>query len=299
MLELPKGNRVMPENLALSAGDLSNAVQNLIQDSFTGYLRFELPASRQAWMFFANGKVLRSFEHGNGATRAYKPERLIGKVAGGSARAASYLLSPRLATPLALSFGFQPLHTDKTVGKKEFKPLLDEFEGAKRSGFIRFRLANREAAVVLDAGEIVSDSFIDNYGDIVCGREAITALLDQVHSEGATVSVFGETRADLDRQAHKLDADLERMIQLTPKSVSGLFAAKDVLKLDFDFLRNWGLPPKTIFFLVVEDLDGRELGIIKTQGAAGKSQILEVPAKILQGWNLAEGQPVQVYPQSE
>ena len=289
----------MPEELPLTVADLGNTVQNLSADQFTGYLRFELPSSRQGRIFFANGKVLRSFEYWQGGVRLYKPERLIGKVAGASARAATYLLSPRLVSALALSFGFEPVHPEKVVAKKEFKPLLDEFEQAKRSGFIRFRTQNTEATLVLDDGEIIHDAYVDRYGDIVCGREAITALLDDVHANGATVAMFGQSRSDLDRQARKLDADLERMVQLIPKPVSGLFAAKDVLKLDFEFLRNWGLPPKTTFFLVVEDLDGKELAVMKTQGAAGKSQLLEVPAKILQTWNLAEGQAVQVYPQSE
>lgn len=297
-MQLPKGNRVMPEGLKLNAADLTSAAINLSADKFSGYLQFQLPGGKEGTVFFCQGTQVRAVERLGAEVRLVRPERLLNKVGASGTPTRSYLLSPALATTLALSFGYQSLQ-DRVVARREFKPILDQLEAEQQCGFIRFVQPDRKAVLVLDGGEMINDTFVDSYGEVVCGRDQITALLDAVHAEGASVSIYAAKRADLERQARKLHADLERTIQLTPKPFSGIFASKDTMKLDFDFVRTWGLPAKTTFHLVVEDLEGRQLGIIKCQGASGKSQQLDVPAKILQSWGLPEGQQVAAYPQSE
>jgi hypothetical protein len=297
-MQLPKGNRVMPEGLKLSSADLTNAAIHLSADKFSGYLQFELPEGKEGVIFFSQGSQVRALERQGTSVRLARPERLINKVGPGGGASRSYLLSPPLASALAFSFGFEPMH-DGAVPKREFKPILDQLEQDGSCGFVRFSLPDRQAVLVLDSGELINDTFVDNYGEVVCGREQITALLDSVHAEGARIGIYAAKRSELDRRARKLHADLERTVQLTPKPISGLFASKDTLKLDFEFVRTWGLPPKATFQLVVEDLEGRRLGVHKCQGAAGKSQQLDVPAKILASWGVGEGQQVAAYPDSE
>lgn len=293
---LPKGTPFMPEELSLNSVDLASAWANLQAAGCSGYLRFDTAPQRRAYLFLQNGKPLRAFELRAGEARLNTPERLI-ELAGDGARTCSYLLSPRLAETLALGFAFHELHPGRKISQKELKGVLDELESGKQSGFVRFSVPGGEdVTVAFQSGEPVNESFVSSYGEVVCGREAITALFDGVHAQGAALHIYAESAAELASRVQQGEENLARTRFVTPKGASGFFASKDTAKVEGEFLRDWGLQPKGTVTLQVEDADGKLLGTVKAQGTPGKGEQMEVPAKILASWGVSESDRLAVFP---
>lgn len=294
----------MPEGVELTGTDLRTMVDNLCADGFSGYVKFDLNNGKDAYVFVANGDQVRAFEF-NGARSEFKvarPDRLINMAGnGGRVRAWSYVLSSRLAGVLGQSFAFKPQYRDYQVRKKELKKVLDNMTHDSHSGFLQFDLSDGRAVVVLDRGEPIHDQFISQYGEILCGRDVITNLFDYVYAQGAQIHVFTEKQHELENRNRRVDEDLDKMVSLNVKAVSGgLFGGgKDILKLDSEYARSWGFNGKTTFQVAIEDGDGRVMGPYKAQGASKKGSLLEIPQKMVADLGLSESQEVTVYPHGE
>jgi hypothetical protein len=294
---LPKGTPFMPEGLLMTTSDLTNVLRNLTSEPFSGYLHFQPAKDHHAWVFLSKGTVIESLEQRpNGTFQLQKTDRLISKAGPSGVPTASYILSPKMARVLAGSFGFQA-----TLQASQVKPadLMEHLSTHKHSGFLRLGSGNRSRVVVLDQGQPCAEIMVQRYGEVLCGKDSITALLGLLKGPSPAVQVFTENAQTLEAQSKKLHRDLENMVHVNPKATSGLFASKDTLKLDFEFLRQWNLPAKNTFQLTVQNNEGVELGVYKCQGAASKSQVLDVPAKILTSWGLESSEQVVVFPAGE
>lgn len=295
----------MPEGVLLTGSDLRTMVDNLCADGFSGYVKFDLVPGKQAYVFVANGDQVRAFElnEARGDMRIQKPEKLINMAgaAGNRVAASSFILSAKLARTLGSSFAYKSLYRDYHIRKKELKKVLDNLEHDSHSGFVQFDMPEGRAVVVLERGEPVHDQFISQYGEILCGRDVISSLFSHVHANGATVHVYAEKSNELEARNRRADEDLDKMINLTVKSVSGMFAGgKDILKLDLELARSWGINGKnTVFELAIEDMEGKLLGVRKAQGVAKKNLALEMHKNVLTELGLSDTQEVTVYPKAE
>ena len=278
-MNLPKGTTFMPEGLKLTQADLTDMLSNLGTHGFSGYLQIELPKSSKGYVFLSRGQTVRAFEWSQqGKAKLYTPERLFAKVGDQGAACASYVLSGEMANQLADSFGFQPGQDWKA-----------QFQQEKHTGFAVFG----NQAVLFAKGQPLQETLAHGYGQVVCSRDAVHALLQQDQAS----QVFSQQPAVLEQTARRLHADLSRMREVRLKSVSGFFATKDALKVDAEVAQEWGV--KGTFTLVVEDLEGRHIGTLKTHVGSKKPQVMEIPLKIMQEWGLAEDQAVMVYPHVE
>jgi hypothetical protein len=266
----------MAEGLQLTADDLSDTFANLCTNSFSGYLQMELPQSKKGYLFLSRGELLRAFEcDSTGASKLYTGERLLAKAGSEGVPCSSYVLSGEMANLVAWPTGLE--------ASQDWQA---KFQGEKHSGWAFFG----EHAVLFDAGEPVQASLAQNYGQVVCGREWVHKLLLQKSTQ-----VFSQQKSLLEESARRLHRDLNRTREVKLKSVSGFFATKDALKVDSETAQEWGLKGSVV--CVVEDLNGRSLGTLKTQVGSKKHLVLEIPLKVMQEWGLSEDQSVMIYPQ--
>lgn len=269
----------MPEGLKLTAHDLTDMLSTMHGHNFTGYVRMEFSDSQQGYVFVSRGEPVRAFLcKAQEEPRLYTPERIFAKAGDQGVPCASYVLSPQMVGVLAYAFGFEQAHDWKLA-----------FQQEKQTGLAWFG----DRAVLFGKGEPLQESLAQQYGQIACGRESLHKLLGQDTAN----QVLCQPQAGLEQRARRLHQDLERMREVRLKSVSGFFATKDSLKVDSELAQEWG--QKGSFMLVVENLEGRRMGMLKASSSSKKGQIMEIPLKIMQEWGLAEDQAVMVYPQGD
>ena len=277
-MNLPKGAPFMEEGLQLNPADLADMLTNLSAGGFSGYVQMDLPEARKGYVFLARGQTIRAFQAGAEGAKLYTCERLFAQAGEQGVPCASYVLSEEMATLLAYSFALES-------GSDWKAP----FQGEKRTGYAFFD----EGAVLFSNGQPIQEPLAQCYGQIVCGREAVSKLLQ----EGRATQVYSLPLNQLEQTAKRLHQDLDKMTEVTLKSVSGFFATKDSLKIDSELAQDWAV--KGTFQLVVEGLDGRPIGTMQAKVGGKKPQVLEIPVKIMQEWGLSEEQPVMIYPQNE
>ncbi|MBS2039435.1 hypothetical protein JST97_30900 [bacterium] len=280
-MNLPKGTPFMPEGLLLSASDLQSTLNNLMQDQFSGYLRCDLPGSKQGFVFLSRGQMVRAFELSSSGVKLYTPERLFAR-AGEGAPSASYVMTPAMAEILASSFALE------NSPAANWRQTLQD---GKRTGFVEFSQPFA-GTVLYRKGEPVQESMTSAYGELVCGREGLSKLLN----EGQPARVLAAEPAELEEKARKAHKDLDAMREVKLKSVSGFFATKDALKVEAELASGWGVNPKG-FTLVVETPEGKLIGKLKTIVGSKKAGVMEIPLKIMQEWGASDDQDVWVYPE--
>lgn len=280
-MKLPKGTAFMPEDLLLSAGDLESMLRNLMEDHFSGYLRIEFPGDKRGFVFLSRGQMLRAFEWSSIQIKLYTPQRLFAK-AGDGAATSSYVLTAEMAETLAASYALESAPTGN------WKETLQQ---GRRTGFVEFEQPF-PGAILYHKGEPIQESLTSRYGDVVCGREGMSKLLN----EGRPSQVLAGDPTQVEEKIRKGHKDLDAMREVKLKSVSGFFATKDALKVEAETASGWGVSSKG-FNLVVEALDGEWLGTFKAVTGCKKAGVMEIPLKVLQEWGAAEDQDVLVYPE--
>ena len=288
----------MIENTALYYQDVDTMIQNLMADAFTGFVKVDLEDS-DGFLFYVEGQAIRGIQQTRqGECKVHRPERLLGVVqALSQVPTSSYILSPRLCNVLANSFTFKPLYKDYTVKRKELKKVLTNLEHDEFSGILQFDTQEGRVSVLLEHGEPVHDQFAHHYGQILCGRDAITGLFEWVHANGSTIQVYAEKANEIENKRRRIDEDLAKLKQVIVKAASGLFGvAKEAIRVDEEAAREWGLDLKSNFLVVIETMDGRRHEGIKAQSSKRKGETIEVGAIVMKQCGLQDGQSVLVFP---
>ena len=288
----------MIEDVPLFAEDVDIMIQNLMADAFTGYIKVNLDDS-EGFLFYVEGQAIRALQQmKQGETKVHRPERIQGMVQRlGQVPTSSFILSPRLCSVLSTSFTFKPLYKDYQVKRKELKKVLTNLEHDEFSGVLQFDTQDGRVSVILERGEPIHDQFAHHYGQILCGREAITGLFEYVHANGSTIQVYAEKANEIESKRRRTDEELNKLKQVFVKSPGGLFGvAKDAVRVDEEYVREWGLDLKANFFVILETMDGRRYEGIKAQSAKKKGETLEVGATVMKNCGLQDGQEILVFP---
>ena len=280
-MKLPKGTAFMPEGLLLSSSDLESMLRNLMEDHFSGYLHLDVSVDKKGFVFLSRGQMLRAFEWNTVQIKLFTPERLFAKVTDGVATS-SYVMTPEMAETLAASYALEPAPT------ANWRETLQQ---GRRTGFVAFEQPF-PGAVLYHQGEPIQESLTACYGEVVCGREGLSKLLN----EGKPTQVLAGDPAQLEEKFRKAHKDLDAVREVKLKSVSGFFATKDALKVEAELANAWGVSSKG-FNLVVEASDGEWLGTFKAVTGCKKPGVMEIPLKVMQEWGAAEDQDVLVYPE--
>lgn len=280
-MKLPKGTIFMPEGLLLNASDLQSMLDNLMQDHFSGYFRMEFAGPNKGFVFLSRGQMLRAFEWTPDLVKLYTPERLFAK-AGDGAATSSYVLTAEMAETLAASFALESVPAGNW---------RENIQQGRQTGYVEFSQPF-VGAILYHKGEPIQESLTTRYGEVVCGRDGLSKLLN----EGRPSVVMAGDPTKVEEKCRKAQKDLDATRPVKLKSVSGFFATKDALKVEAEIINGWGVSAKG-FNLVVESTDGEWLGTFKAVTGCKKAGIMEIPLKVMQEWGVSEDQDVLVYPE--
>lgn len=290
---LPKGNPLI-EKITLPYTDINIMIQNLEQQGFTGYVMLE-NFKIEGILFFSHGEIVRTLEIEDMKIKVLKSARLINKIKNKEIPVSSYVLSSQIISVLSTLFAFEFLYKDYEVKKKEFKKVLGALETDNITGFLE--VVTREASHVLliDHGKIVTDSFANEYGQILCGLDAVNSFLDIIFREGARINVFAEKADEIEFKKRTIQEELEKERQLIIKTMGGYFKSPDTVKVDESFVKEWGLKPAGIFQLEVETPDGK-IYTLKCQGQKNLSNYLSIASALMKKMNIKDGDLVNARP---
>ncbi|MBI3925904.1 MAG: hypothetical protein HY319_10225 [Armatimonadetes bacterium] len=271
-------------------------LSNLEQDAFTGYVSLKMEGG-DGFVFFSRGTVVRAVETQNSEFKVRMLPRILNKVKQVSEVAtSSYVLSSNIVEVLSALFAFKPLYIDYQVKRKELKKVLTNLEHDEMSGVLEVREAEQSLVyLLLERGNLVTDRFTSSYGDIVCGTEEVSSLLDHIHKNGAMIQVYAEKAHEIENKKRMIEEDLEKIRQLIVKSESGMFRDKETIKVAEEIVREWGLDVKSTFRVEVETGSG-DLYSYKCQGARKLGGYASLHTMMLNSMGVKDGDLVNVRP---
>lgn len=293
---LPRGNPLI-ENVTLPVADIEQMLENLLADEFVGVVQMKL-ASATGFFVLRSGRILRALEGtSRGALVARLPARIYALLRQRStAEVSTFVMSEAMVSVLSTAFAFTAFMPDKRIEKKELKTVLSNLDANKLTGFMRVIGPAGFTYLLLDEGEILTERFAEQYGDIVCGPVQVSAVLDHVYENGSRISIRAEKTEAIDRKSDEVDLDLSRIRQLTLKKASALFRSAEEVKLSEDVFREWGVDVKATFEVELETADGRMFTYKCKSGSSRLGQRVEVHSNMLKDMNVGEGDLVNVRP---
>lgn len=296
-MRLPKGNPLL-EDQSLTANDIQLMVENLRTDQFTGYVHLEI-GNTEGYAFLRSGDVIKAIEVPRGEAASVRNWSRILTLSRqeSEVKTSTFVVSAAVVNILGSMFAFKHSHQNHRLNRKDMKPLLTTLEQDDYCGVLLVDDPRNPQYLVFDRGNVVTDRFIGKYGEIVCGSDEVTSLLDYIHNEGATIQAFGESHGGIEAERARAEAELDKIKQLIVKEKSGVFRADDVLKLAEDIVRDWGEDVKQTFQVSVET----EYGHIhqwKCQAGRKLGGHAEIHPKMARKMGIGEGDMVNVWPVS-
>lgn len=272
-------------------------LENLLADRFAGMVLLKL-SSITGYFLLRDGNIFRALEStSRGQLVARLPARIYGLMHQRSTVEVSvYVLSETAVTIFCSAFAFNTTVPDRRIEKRELKRVLGDLKDKRQTGFMRLVGPEGFAYLMIDEGDIVTEQFATRYGDIVCGRAQVSAVLDHVHENGSRIFIRAEESAEIARKTEAVNDDLSRIRQLTLKKASALFRSAEEVKLSEEVFREWGLDPKSTFEVELETADGRMHKYKCRSGSSRLGNRVEVHSNMLKDMGVSESDLVNVRP---
>jgi len=274
--------------------DINIMLTNLEQQGFTGYVKLEL-YKLDGILFFSHGAMVRSVEVDEAGVHPYPQSRVLNRVKRKEVPVSTYILSSQVVGVLSSLFAFQPLYLDYQVGKKELKKVLNNLEAENYTGILEVVCREGTVYILIDRGKLITDNFTKEYGQILCGSEAMSSFLDAVYKSGAVINVYAEKAQDIDSKRRALEEEMEKIKQLIVKVETGLFKGADIAKVDEYITREWGIKPGVTFSVEVEAPDGT-LYEVKCTSAKKVGGYINLPGSSMKKIKLKSGDLVSIRP---
>ncbi|MCE1248074.1 MAG: hypothetical protein LWY06_15645 [Firmicutes bacterium] len=290
---LPKGNPLI-EKTVLPFADVNIHINNLEQQSFTGFVKLEL-YKVDGIIFFTHGNIVRSVEMDETNSKVQPLARLLNRIKRKDVSLSTYVLSPRIVGVMSLLFSFQPLYLDYEVKAKELKKVMSTLEADSYTGIIEVVSRDGTAYLLIDKGELVIDSFAREYGQIICGADAVSKYLNFVSKEGATINIFAEKHEEIESKRKLIEEELEKIKQLIVKEEKGFFKQGDIFWLDEYIVQEWGVRNIKNLQLELETPDG-VVHVVKGATAKKLGGYISATSASLKKIKLKEGDLVSIKP---
>ncbi len=295
-MQIPKGNLLIEDEL-LPFSDVNIMLANLEKDQFTGYVKIDFKESC-GYVFFVQGNMMRAIEVENGseAVSLHLVNHMLSRIKTKDYTVSTYVASAQMVNVLSGIFAFQPLYIEYEVKRRELKKVLDNLEQGKYSGLIKLSSMEGTCFLLVDNGELVADRFCREYGQVLCGAEAVKELLEYSYKNGATISVFAEKSDDIAARGRKREAELANIRQLIVKQEGGFMRAKDVVQVEDYLLREWNIDTKSTCNVEIETPDG-EFYEYKCKAGRGKmGGYAGLTSDMIKQMNLSEGDQISIRP---
>lgn len=295
---LPRGNPLI-EKITLPYSDINIMIQNLEAQAFTGYVLLEV-FKTEGVIFFSHGESTRALEIEEAESKeskikVLKNARLINKVKNKEVPVSSYVLSAQIVSVLANLFAFESLYKEYEVKKKEFKKVLGALEADNITGILEVITKQANHVLLIDHGKIVTDSFANEYGQILCGIDVVNDFLDIIFREGARINVFAEKSDEIEFKKRTIQEEIEKERQLIAKTMGGVFKAADTVKVEEHLVKEWGLKPAGTFQVEAETPDGK-IYALKCSGGKNLGVNLSIAPALMKKMNVKDGDLINVRP---
>jgi len=290
---LPKGNPLI-EKVTLPFPDINVMINNLEQQSFTGFVKLEM-LKADGIMFYSHGTIVQALEMDESNNKVQPMARLLNRLKKKEVSTSTYVLSPRIIGVMSMLFSFQPLYLDYEVKQKELKKVMTTLEADRYTGIIEVVSRDGTSYLLIDKGDIVTDSFASEYGQIVCGSESVSQLLDFVSRDGAVINIYAEKQDEIDNKLKEIQEELEKIKQLIIKEEKGFFRAGDTFWVDEYLVQEWKVGNVKNLQLELETPNGV---VHMVKGSTGKKLggYISATSSYLKKLKLKEGDLVSVKP---
>ena len=292
---LPRGNPLI-EKKSLPFPDINVMITNLENQGFTGFIKLDL-LKGNGIIFCIHGAVTRAIEMEESNNKVQPVPRILNRLKKKEVNVSTYVFSSRIVGVLSLIFSFQPLYLDYEVKQKELKKVMTTLEADKYTGIIEVVTRDGTTYLLIDRGDLVTDSFASEYGQIVCGTEAVSKFLNFVSEDGAVINIYAEKQDEIDTKLKHIQEEMEKIKQLIVKEEKGFFKAGDTFWVDEYLIQEWKVDNPKNLQLELETPSG-VIHIVK--GAVGKKLggYISATASYLKKLKLKEGDLVSVKPVS-
>jgi hypothetical protein len=292
---LPKGNPLF-ERVNLPFPDINTLLNNLEQEGFTGYVKLDV-ARNSGVFFYSNGNILRSVEMEENNIKVNPRARILNRAKKKDISVSTYIFSPHIVEILSLNFAFQPLYLDYEVKQKELKKVMGALEADAYTGVIEFISKEGSIYILIDKGELVTDFFAQEYGQIIAGTETVSNFLNFVSNDGALLNIYAERNEEIENRKRSIEEELDKIKQLIVREDKGwsILKSSDIFWIDEYILQEWGIKTAKMVNLELETPDGI-MHLVKAQSNKRLGGYISTQLANMKKYRLNEGDLVSVKP---
>ncbi|MCL5035791.1 MAG: hypothetical protein M1269_01620 [Chloroflexi bacterium] len=291
---LPKGNTLI-EKVNLDFNDIRTHLENLEEEDFTGYVKFDL-GKTDGVIFYKSGKQLdKAVEVEDGKVRLYRPDHIMYRLKGKDIPVSTYVLSPALLNIFSSLVALEPIYIDYSIKKKEIKSLMQAIFKEKYTGIVEINSEEGTNYLALDKGRVVFDNYIDGYGSIITGMEKYNAFMDNITASGAKINAFAQRSKELQKKLKEAEEELSKIKQLVVKKDAGLLSGGDQVKIDHYIMNEWGAPKGGSVKVQIELQNGKSFHI-KCTGSGKLGGYILTNKGVMKKYQLQENEAVFVKP---
>ena len=292
---VPKGN-ILIEEVPLPFEELEPMLTNLQTDGFTGYVLVRT-ADALCYIFMSGGQTDKalSIDIASDDISVYRVDRMLNRLRGKDLMVSTFVLSARMVEVMSGLFAFQQQYNEYEVRRRDMNKVLEGLESSGSTGIIKVATKDGIFFLLIANGQVLSDRFSRQYGEIVCGTDEIKLRLDDLDKRGAMISVYAEKEEEIQNRRIQKNNELEKIKEFTVKQEGGMFRSADMVRVEDYVVREWDLDPKTTFTVEIETQDGTQREY-KCQAAKKMGNYAGVTKKMMEEMNVTENDIIFIRP---
>ncbi|HPZ10008.1 MAG TPA: hypothetical protein PL110_18095 [Candidatus Eremiobacteraeota bacterium] len=293
-MEVPSGNPLI-ENVELTYNDIEIMHRNLQEGSFTGYIKLS-GSNGDGFIFMLHGGMIYALEYVNEVYQATPEWRLKNRAKNELLKTSTYILSPSLVSILSQIFAYDSI----SLTKKKLTTVLKELEQDGYCGIIQVIKSDISYYILLDQGKPITDSILENYGNIICGNRSLDALINEESKGKVKLKFLGQRQGEIDLKKKQVERDLSKIKNLIVIVEKGIFIG-DALKVDNILMDDWYQleePGKKINDIIIENDKGNLIACkVQAKKNIGANKIY-VPGRLLKKLETNENESLIVIPKA-
>lgn len=291
-MKIPKGNSFLKET-KLDFDDITIMLENLKANSFNGYIKFDSPSFIS--MLFCKEGMTSCIAEGIGDSYKMLHEPMLQyKLRYAKPVVSSYILSPEMIDVLAGIYAYQEVYLNYQIRKKEFRKFFDTLQQNKYTGILEVKQLSEPLFLLLNKGTVVTDQFLEKYGEAVCGTESISQLFDAITTSGGIINTYAEKADEIERKRRACQEDLAKVKELIISVESSLLKGGNVAKVDEVVFREWQRFGE-VTQVEIQTASGI-IEYVKIAAAKNKGMKIFVPPAMLKKFKINKDETVLVKP---
>lgn len=237
-IKIPKGNVLLKET-PLPYDDVAVMLENLHHHGFNGYVKVQKDGSQ--FLLFLREGILSTVIQITGEDASLSQEALLRhRIRQGESVVSSFIFSPEMVNVLASSFAFHEVYVHYQIRKREFRKVLGSLDNEKQTAVLELQTEEEPFYLLLNQGRLVTDNFLDQYGQVVAGHDAVNALIEMIETKGSVLNACGERAEEIERKRRLAEEDLGRMKEVgVVVEPGGILKGGAVVKVDEAVVREW------------------------------------------------------------